>query len=448
MIFSDTSKGKIAYFCPRVNYLNVYIPVIVEQLSCGFTLEPVIVIPGSKNTFWGNKNGTAATIDKLVGYDVLSQIKIIEMNDEKHLLELLYEHNIKVVVNISAYLEKEIYSYVLPKSKDKGIKWCVLGSNGDELRVVDQDGGKVIENWDLLTVVNDIWKKWVAEYLEIVNPQKVRYAENAVAIGNPEFDQIPQLKFKREEILKKYGIPADKKMIFIAPAADYSIPVIYKMVFFSKFITKIINLPILKQLFRKYVCIRKDALIKDFDIIYNYADILRRIRYFADNNNAVIICKRRLKDKELKKCEKKYIDVIFEEGSFYPFLTLELMSAADIYVGFESLCFLEAISLGKPAINLISPMRMYFSNAGLNGVYWNKLWLDENAIFKIKDVSGVYKLYENKGWNDFCQKMKDSLAEQTQKYDNSHREQFLKTFFGSVEFNSARRFLNAVETIL
>jgi len=411
-------------------------------------LQPVIIVPGSKKTFWGNKNDTAATIDKLVGYDVLDQVKIIEMNDEKHLLELLEEHKIKVVVHISAYLDKEIHSYVLPKSKDKGVKWCVLGSNGDELRVVDYDRGEIIEKWDLITIVNDLWRKWIVEYLESVNPQKVKYAQDTIPIGNPILDQISQLKFKKGDILTKYNLPAGKKMIFLAPLADYSIPLIYKMVFFSKFMAKIINLPILKQLFKKYIRGRKNALIKDFDIIYNYADILRKIRCFADNNNAVIICKRRHKDKELKKCEKKYIDIIFEEGSFYPFLTLELMSAVDVYVGFESLCLLEAISLGKPAVNLISPMRMYFSDTGLNGVNWNKLWLDENAIFKIKNVSDVYKLYESKGWDEFCQKMKGSLTEQIQKYDNNHREQLLKTFLGSTEFNSSRRFLNAVEKIL
>lgn len=448
MIRSDTSRGKIAYLCPRENYLKVYIPVIVEQLKNGFMLEPVLVVPASANTFWGDKNDTAATIDKLGGYDVLNQITIIEMNDEKHLLELLYEYNIKVVVELSAYTNKEIYSYVMPESKKRGIKWCVLGSNGDELRVVDIDGGKLIENWDLITVVNDLWRKWVVRYLEGVNPQKVKYAKEAVAIGNPEFDQIPQLKFEREKILKKYGIPANRKIIFLAPPADYSIPLIYKMLFFNKFMTKIVNLPILKQLFKKYIRGRTDPLIKDWDRIISYVDVFKKIKKFSDRNNALIICKRRNKDKNLKRCERKYVDMIFEEGEFYPFRTLELLSVADIYIGFESLCCLEAIGMGKPAINLISSLRLYFSDTGLNGVYWNKLWLDNNAMFKIKNVSEVYNMFKDEDWDQFCKKMEGSLGEQVEKYDNGRREEFLKTFLGSSEFNSARRFLNAAEKIL
>jgi hypothetical protein len=448
LILSDTSKGRIAYLCPRVNYLKVYIPVIVEQLKNRFMLEPILVVPASVNTFWGNKNDTAATIDKLGGYDVLNQIMVIEVKDEKHLLELLYKYNIKVVVEISAYTNKEIYSYVMPESKKRGIKWCVLGSNGDELRVVDIDGGKLIENWDLITVVNNLWRKWVVKYLEEINPQKAKYAQEAVAIGNPEFDQIPQLKFEREKILKKYGVPTDKKIIFMALPADYSIPVIYKMLFFNKFITKIINLPVLKQLFKKYVCGRKNALIKNWDRIRSYVDVLKKIRKFSDRNNALIICKRRHKDKQLKRCERKYIDMIFEEGEFYPFRTLELLSIADVYIGFESLCFLEAIGTGKPAINLISPLRLYFSDAGLNGVYWNKLWLDDNAMFKIKDVSEVYNMLKDEDWNRLCKKMEGSLSEQIEKYNSGRRQEFLKTFFGGSEFNSAGRFLNAVEKIL
>jgi len=446
--FSNTHENSIAYLCPRVNYLKVYIPVIVEQLENGFGLEPIVVVPGSKTTFWGNKNDTAATIDKLEAYDVLRRVKILEMNDEKHLLELLYAHNVKVVVEFSTNTNKEISSYVLPKSKNRGVKWCVIGSNGDELRVVDLDGGEVIENWDLITTVNDLWRKWVIERLKSINPQKIKYVERAVPIGNPELDQIPQLKFKRDEILKKYSIPTNKKIIFMVPAADYSIPIIYRLVFFNSFATKIVNLPVFRQLFKWYVCKRKDALIKDWESVRGYCDILKKVREFADRNNAIIVCKRRHKDKKFKKCERESVDLIFEEGAFYPFLTLELMSVADIYVGFESLCFLEAISLGKPAINLISPLRMYFSDAGLNGVNWNRLWFDDDAIFKIKDVSGVYQLYKNEDWDEFCAKMEDSLDEQIQRYDSGGREEFLKVFFGGSEFDSARRFLNAVEEIM
>lgn len=448
MTLSDTSRGKIAYLCPRENYLKVYIPVIVEQLKNGFVLEPVLVVPSSSDTFWGNKNDTAATTDKLAGYDVLNQITVIGMNDEKHLLGLLYEHNIKVVVEFSAYTNKEIYSYVLPESRKKGIKWCVLGSNGDELRVVDIDGGKLIDNWDLITVINDLWRKWVAEYLQEVNPQKVKYAQATVAIGNPVFDQTRQLEFKKDRIREKYGIPSGKKIIMLVLPADYSVPIIYRMVFFNSFVTKIINLPILKHLFKKYVSGKKGALIKDWDRIRSYIDILRRIRDFSDRNDALIICKRRHKDRKLKRCERKYVDMIFEEGEFYPFLTLELMSAADIYIGFESLCFLEAIGTGKPAINLISPLRLYFSGAGLNGVYWNQLWLNENALFKIRDVSEVYNMFKDADWCRFCEKMAGSLSEQVEKYDNGRREEFLRVFLGGSEFNSARRFLNAVEAIL
>lgn len=448
MVFPNTHESSIAYFCPRVNYLKVYIPVIIEQLSCGFTLEPVIIVPGSKNTFWGNKNDTAATIDKLVDYDVLSQVKIVEMNDEKHLLELLYKHNVKVVVDFAVTINKEISSYVLPKSKTRGVKWCVIGSNGDELRVVGVDRGKTIEQWDLITVVNDFWRTWVTEYLKEINPQKAKYAEKAISIGNPEFDQIRQFEFSREDILKRHGLASDKKIIFLAPAADYSIPIIYKLIFFNSFAAKIVNLPVFKQLFKWYVCKRKDALVKGWDGIRGYRDTLKKVREFADRNNAIIVCKRRHKDKKLKRCERECIDVIFEEGMFYPFLTLELMSVSDIYIGFESLCFLEAISLEKPAINLISPMRLYSSESGLNGINWNKLWLDNDAAFKIKDVSVVYQLYRNEDWDGFCEKMEDSLDGQVRGYDNDGREEFLKFFFGSSEFNSARKFLNAVEKIL
>ena len=72
MASTDNNKNKIAYLCPRTNYLKVYIPVIVEQLENGFALEPVIIVPASKYTFWGNKNDTTATIDKIRAYDSLS----------------------------------------------------------------------------------------------------------------------------------------------------------------------------------------------------------------------------------------------------------------------------------------------------------------------------------------------------------------------------------------
>jgi len=442
------NKNRIVYLCPRTNYLKVYSPVIVEQLTNGFPLEPIMIVPASKHTFWGNKNDTAATIDKLGSYNVLNQISIIEMNDEKHLLELLYEHNVKVVVEFSAYTNKEIYSYVLPESKKRGVKWCVIGSNGDELRVVDIDGGKTIEQWDLITVVNDFWRRWVTEYLEKINPQKAKYAEKAVPTGNPVFDQIPQLKFDRREILRKYNIPADKKIVFLTSAADYSISPIYTMPFFNAFVSKATRFPLLKQLFKKYMCGRPNALIKNWDRLRNYNEILAIIRDFADRNNCIIVLKRRNKDKKLKRCEKKYADMIFKEGSFYPFLTLELLSVSDIYIGFESYCLFEAIASGKPAITLISSLRMASDNIGLNEKLWNKLWLAEDAILKIKNVSDIYKTYINQDWKEFRKRMEGSLTEQEQRYDNTHREMFLKTFWGSSEFNASRRFLNAVEEIV
>ena len=58
-------------------------------------------------------------------------------------------------------------------------------------------------------------------------------------------------------------------------------------------------------MFRKYVCAREETLIKNWDTIQNYTDILRKIRSFADRNKAVIICKRRARDGKLKKCEKE-----------------------------------------------------------------------------------------------------------------------------------------------
>lgn len=448
MTVTDTKQPVIAYLCPRINFLKTYAPAIVEQIRNGFSLAPALIIPGRGDTLFGNKNNTAASREMLQHYAFYQDVRILEADNEQQLLALLLHNNVKAVVNVVPGESREICEYVMPESRKQGVRWCAMGSNGDELRVVARNKGATIEQWDLITTVNCLWKRWLIDFLAKVNPAKVASAKKIVAIGNPEFDQQEQCGFDRKQIREKYKLPRDKKIIFTISPPTYSVIAPYRRIFLKKWATVAVNLPFVKQRFRRYARSKPGTIITDFDAMRGYETILKTIREFADRNNAIIICKRRNKDKITWPAEKKYLDRIFDEGSFYPFRTLELLYAADMYIGFESHCVLEAIAMGTPAISLIPVLRTEDPEDVFLIETWKRLWCQPDPAFHVQGVSDIYITFNDQQWNAFRLRLRQPLEEQQNKYRRDEREKFMETFFGGTVFNASRRFLNAVETVL
>lgn len=185
------------------------------------------------------------------------------------------------------------------------IRWAALDHAGDNLLAIREDPDTT-DNWDFLSFLSSQAMAWAD------------VAEGHLAQGYPELDQLGSVIGDKEACRKKWNLPAGRFVVVVGTAAR----------------------PAGMNRMRRWW----------FDQ-YRYWAVMRELRQWADMARATIITKTRAKHGD-PAWLTRYCDRIVGDVSFYPFTTLELLRAADLYIGFASAMAIEACAIGVPSVHL------------------------------------------------------------------------------------------------
>ena len=195
-------------------------------------------------------------------------------------------------------------------SRPLGMKWAALDSCGDNLTFLLE--GDSTGNWDLVTTLSEEAKQFA------VAETGGYFGNDLVPIGYPELDQLSLQTMTREACRAKWNLPAGQMVVLFGTAAR----------------------PIRLGRIRRWW----------FGQV-RYRQIVRALRQWCDERGALLIAKTRAKHGD-PAWLARICDRVVGDESFYPFSTLELLQAADLYVGFASAMAIEACAVGIPQVHL------------------------------------------------------------------------------------------------
>ena len=190
-------------------------------------------------------------------------------------------------------------------TRRRGVRWCALDHCGDNLSFLLE--GESTNGWDAVSLLSVEGARLAGSMTEGVACQ-----------GYPELDQLTTVVGDRAACRAKWNLPQDQHVLFFGTAA----------------------------------CpIRLGRVRRWWFEQMRYWRIVRILRQWADEHGAFIVAKTRAKHRD-PAWLLRYADKVVGDVSFYPFTTLELLRAADLYVGFASAMAIEACAVGIPQVHL------------------------------------------------------------------------------------------------
>ena len=187
------------------------------------------------------------------------------------------------------------------------LKWAALDSTGDNLTYLLE--GDPIDGWDFISLLSVEASAFAG--------QLGAKTEGLLCHGYPELDQLSTVIGDRAACRAKWNLPG-QKMVLFGPAARP---------------------------------IRLGRVRRWWFQQLRYRHVLWVLRRWAEMAGFVIIAKTRAKHRDPGYL-RRYCDRIVVDESFDPFTTLELLRAADLYVGFASAMAIEACAVGIPQVHL------------------------------------------------------------------------------------------------
>ena len=279
---------RLLLWVPRSNHIKVIGPVAAEATRRGH--EVLAVAPA------GDVKGGDALIHTRAELGGM-----VPVMDRWRLAEFTPEWALAVGLRTAPTLRR--------LTRGRGVRWCALDHCGDNLIHFVEDEAST-DNWDLTFTLAQEPAAFAARLAD--------YECGAMPIGYPELDQLDSVIGDKATCRVKWNLPQHQKIVLFGPAAR----------------------PIRLGRVRRWW----------FHHVY-YRRILWGLRQWANMTGALIVAKTRTKHGD-PTWLGRYCDRIIGDEAFYPFTTLELLRAADLYVGFASAMAIEAAAIGLPQVHL------------------------------------------------------------------------------------------------
>jgi hypothetical protein len=426
--------GRIAYYCPRVNLLKLYGPVLAEQARRGGA-PPLLVVPVEPVITFAGKNRVLATGLRLdqVRAELGPDVEIALVPSAQRFLEILEARRVAAVVSVGLRLPAAIRDGVLVPSRRRGTRWCSLGYLYEELLHVIADGARRLDDWDVATTFS-------AAVIEATVRLFARHglpdAERLRAfhpIGFVECDQAVGLD--RDGVREAYGLPRDRPVIafMTSPPFDY------------------FTAPLMRALYRQpwyrgrraaraaaRVLARRWPEVTHFA---GYRDTVAALRRFADRHGAVLVGKTRDKHHD-PPYVRRAVDDLLTDGAYYPFRTLELLRASDLYVGVSSSTAFEAAFLGTRMRTLVPfPPGVYEQPTFFD--LRQEFFYESPGLWNAPGFSEVTRTYVAEDWEAFTAWAERGALDTT--VDPGVRSAVVERTIGFDDAKASARFLDLVE---
>ena len=337
---------RIGYYCARLNQLKMFGPVIAAQRARRSGLDPLLIVPVPPLITYRAKNKRLATGLYLseVRAQLGDDIRVAEVDSPEAFRRVLQTECVRAVVNEQLDLPDPLFRHTLIPSRRDGVKWCALGYLQQEFLHILRNGLGWLDHWDIVTTFSGSGVEYLASALKEQGIQDLSALHRIVPIGFVELDQVKHLQ--PESLRQKYGIPIGCPVVYFSTAPRFHLlpSQIMRQAFFSRLIG--------------CACAGQSARLiwgrrwPEIDFLATYEGILKHLREFCQRNGALLIAKTRAKHQDPRYL-KQYAHEVFDDGFYYPFRTLELMSLSDLYVGMASASSYEAAFIGKRMINII-----------------------------------------------------------------------------------------------
>lgn len=430
------SGEHIAYYCPRMNLLKLYGPVIAEQLRRGGP-QPLLVVPGRGLMTYGAKNRALAA-GRFLGdlrAQMGSQVGIEVVESATALFDLLRARRARAVVHVGMRLPDVIRQGVLRPSRERGVRWCALGYVQEELLQLLEDGLDGLDDWDVLTTLSEAGLNAAVELLKQRGMPDAARAFRLVPIGFVELDQLEGLD--RAALRRKHGIPAQQPVIYVATAARVRVRARgLSGVFFGDVHPGLRVGSLARRLWgRRH---------PELEYLATYRDILREVRRFARRHGAYLIAKTRAKHRD-PRFVPRLVDRLFSDSTYYPFLTLELIHLADYYVGLPSASAIETAFIGRRMTHILPyPLELYESPAFIS--MRRQFYGSPGGLWDAPGMADHFRSYLRQEWDAF--RAWAETADLVTEVDPAVRQAVVRKVIGFDDFKASARFLDLVETAL
>ena len=280
---------KLLVWAPRSNHLKILGPVAAEAHRRGHDL--LIVAPAGDV-----KDGDA------LGHARAELGPLVPVTDRWKLADFRPQWALAVGLRTAPTLRR--------LTRRQRVRWAALDHCGDNLTFTLEGASR--DGWDLSTTLSEDARRFA---------EGVTYGyfgHDFVPVGYPELDQLHTVVGDRVACRAKWNLPQGQKILLFGPAARP---------------------------------IRLGRVRRWWFQQLRYRRVLRALRRWAEMAGFQIIAKTRAKHRDPAYL-RRYCDRVVGDVQYYPFTTLELLRAANLYVGFASAMAIEASAVGLPQVHL------------------------------------------------------------------------------------------------
>ncbi|MFH1559063.1 MAG: hypothetical protein ABIC19_00880, partial [Patescibacteria group bacterium] len=309
-------------FCfDRASVVKAFAPLILQALKRKIKIF-LLCGPDARNSWPNNPKYQPLKKNIYLPYNIKKKVNFLYFKNNQRLEKLIIKNKISHFFTL--HFEPRKFGKTLPNLRKNNIKICCLQWTGDFTNVSPRALAQV--DWFF------VYSSWIAKLYCKIHPAclKNKLRKKIIPCGNPILDSVYDLA-RPEEIRQKYRLPQNKKIVLLL-TLDPFYPWA-KWVFTAQ--SKI-------QLFLNFRLHRDPKLIIKYCRDTSYKQILQALRNWCEKNNALLIGKSRSRHREPLFLKEICHKVILEDKDWYPIMSTELMSIADLLVNFNSAGIWEA----------------------------------------------------------------------------------------------------------
>lgn len=403
---TNKHNKKVAFYFDRSVLAKFYAPVAIECIKQD--IEAFFICGPDPYNSWSS-NLVYRPLKENIKIPFIDKIKFIYFDTFEEAEKEIAKNSINnIFVTHAINSEQEIF---IKKIKKNGVKINCIQWAGDYLTITPEKL-KLLDN--LFVNSPEMIELYFKHFPEASRKDLL---SKFIPTGNPIFDFLKE-KETKEKILKKYGIPEGKKIVLVMSLNLGVLP--WWRHYFGA--------PNAMMAFLNFFLEPNIGYLKDFIKFGGYRNILRSIKDWCRENDALLVIKNRPKYKE-PSYVTKLADVMAFDDSFYPVASVELVSVADLVIGFGSSVVLEAGSLGVRSISIDTETKSKIS--------WRRT-LDAFSDSGIFDAEG---LVDNINYHVFTRylnkhKLGDFIV------DQEKRKEYVDKFLGYCDYNASKRIID------
>src|SRR3989339_469252 len=237
--------------------------------------------------------------------------------------------------------------------------------------------------------------------------------DKLLVVGNPLYDCVVDIKNNKELIYQKYHLPLDKKVVLMTTQ----------------------HLPYFASFGRIWLALRS-AMKLDFDSFFkiifapSFKQIFQSIKKWCEDNEAILIVKSRAKHDEPNYVKKGADIFLTDHNQWYPAVSLELLSVANLCIGVWSASVIEAAYSEVYNIT-ISPPSFSMPNDAPNNRFLNKELFANRGVTECVRYDEVSSFLKSHRLKDF-------------KMNEENRKEYLAKFAGPTDGLASKRIVDYI----